>query len=44
VNVPGRELGGIHYAVPYLKQQNRRIAGDVILKKSVALAESTKLA
>ncbi|GMQ84090.1 MAG: glutamate synthase subunit beta [Gammaproteobacteria bacterium] len=30
VNVPGCDLGGIHYAVPYLKQQNRRIAGDVI--------------
>src|SRR3712207_5201483 len=27
VNVPGRELGGIHLAMEYLVQQNRRVAG-----------------
>ncbi|MDE2515077.1 MAG: glutamate synthase subunit beta [Rhodospirillales bacterium] len=26
--VPGRDLGGIHFAMEYLTQQNRRIAGD----------------
>lgn len=26
--VPGRELGGIHFAMDYLTQQNRRVAGD----------------
>lgn len=26
--VPGRELGGIHYAVDFLMQQNKRNAGD----------------
>jgi glutamate synthase (NADPH/NADH) small chain len=26
--VPGRELSGIHYAMDYLPQQNRRVAGD----------------
>ncbi len=26
--VPGRDLKGIHYAMEYLPQQNRRIAGD----------------
>ncbi|MBE7560056.1 glutamate synthase subunit beta [bacterium] len=25
--VPGRELAGIHFAMPYLTQQNRRVAG-----------------
>jgi glutamate synthase (NADPH/NADH) small chain len=30
VNVPGHQLGGIHYALPYLKQQNQRIAGGAI--------------
>ncbi|GMQ88874.1 MAG: glutamate synthase subunit beta [Gammaproteobacteria bacterium] len=30
VNVPGRRLGGIYLAMPYLEQQNRRIAGDSI--------------
>jgi glutamate synthase (NADPH/NADH) small chain len=28
--VPGRELDGIHYAMDFLTQQNRRIAGDVV--------------
>jgi glutamate synthase (NADPH/NADH) small chain len=27
LNVPGRELSGIHYAMDYLTQQNRRVAG-----------------
>ena len=28
LNVPGRELKGIHFAMEYLPQQNKRIAGD----------------
>ncbi|QXP84310.1 glutamate synthase subunit beta [Methylococcus sp. Mc7] len=28
--VPGRELGGIHFAMEFLKQQNKRVAGDVL--------------
>jgi len=28
LEVPGRELGGIHYAMDFLVPQNRRIAGD----------------
>ena len=28
--VPGRELGGIHLAMDFLTQQNRRLAGDAI--------------
>jgi glutamate synthase (NADPH) small chain len=27
--VPGRELGGVHYAMEYLPQQNRRVAGEL---------------
>ncbi len=30
LRVPGRELGGVHLAMDYLTQQNRRVAGDVI--------------
>ena len=30
VNIPGRELKGIHFAMDYLTQQNRRVAGDRI--------------
>ena len=28
--VPGRELRGVHLAMPFLEQQNRRLAGDAI--------------
>lgn len=28
--VPGRELSGIHFAMDFLEQQNRRVAGDVV--------------
>jgi glutamate synthase (NADPH/NADH) small chain len=28
IDVPGRELGGIHIAMDYLVQQNRRVAGE----------------
>jgi glutamate synthase (NADPH/NADH) small chain len=30
LEIPGRELKGIHYAMDYLTQQNRRVAGDRI--------------
>ncbi len=28
--VPGRELAGVHYAMEFLPQQNRRVAGDTL--------------
>jgi glutamate synthase (NADPH/NADH) small chain len=28
LEVPGRELDGVHYAMDYLMQQNKRVAGD----------------
>ena len=28
--VPGRELQGIHFAMDYLPQQNRRVAGEIV--------------
>lgn len=36
--VPGRELGGIHFAMEFLKQQNQRVAGDAIEDESGILA------
>ncbi len=30
LKVPGRELEGIHFAMPFLEQQNRRVAGDAV--------------
>lgn len=30
LNIPGRELKGVHYAMEFLPQQNRRCEGDVV--------------
>jgi glutamate synthase (NADPH) small chain len=30
LNIPGRELKGVHFALEFLPQQNRRVEGDVI--------------
>ena len=32
LEIPGRELAGIHYAMDFLVQQNRRVAGDAEAK------------
>ncbi|MBK8254695.1 MAG: glutamate synthase subunit beta [Polyangiaceae bacterium] len=34
--VPGRELEGVHFAMEYLRQQNRRVAGDEVPNQIVA--------
>jgi len=39
--VPGRELNGIHYAMDFLTQQNRRVAGDK-LDESLAIMATGK--
>ncbi len=36
--VPGRELDGIHFAMNFLEQQNRRVAGEVIEESRSVLA------
>jgi glutamate synthase (NADPH/NADH) small chain len=38
LNVPGRELKGIHFAMDFLPQQNRRVAGDRVDHSSAILA------
>ena len=30
LNVPGRELNGIHFAMEFLPQQNKRCEGDAV--------------
>jgi glutamate synthase (NADPH/NADH) small chain len=30
LSIPGRELDGVHFALEYLEQQNRVVAGDVV--------------
>ncbi len=36
--VPGRELSGVHYAMDFLTQQNRRVAGDTVPDSEAILA------
>jgi glutamate synthase (NADPH/NADH) small chain len=43
LNVPGRELGGIHFAMDYLPQQNRRNLGDTIEPEVEILATDKRV-
>ncbi len=38
LEVPGRELAGVHYAMDFLPQQNRRVAGDAVAVSEEILA------
>jgi glutamate synthase (NADPH) small chain len=38
LGVPGRELKGIHYAMEFLPQQNRRCEGDIVQDETAILA------
>jgi glutamate synthase (NADPH/NADH) small chain len=38
LRVPGRELDGIHFAMPFLVQQNRRLAGEALDRSKEILA------
>jgi glutamate synthase (NADPH) small chain len=33
--IPGRELDGIHFAMEYLPQQNRRVAGEPVTEREI---------
>jgi glutamate synthase (NADPH/NADH) small chain len=41
--VPGRELAGVHFAMEYLTQQNRRLAGDAIADDTAIDARGKKV-
>jgi glutamate synthase (NADPH) small chain len=43
LNVPGRELKGIHFAMDFLRQQNLRCAGDRIDSKEEILASGKRV-
>jgi glutamate synthase (NADPH/NADH) small chain len=43
LNVPGRELKGIHFAMDFLTQQNRRCAGDRIDSKDEIVATGRRV-
>src|SRR5690606_19659707 len=34
--VPGRELDGVHFAMDFLRQQNKAVAGDRLSKQTLA--------
>jgi glutamate synthase (NADPH/NADH) small chain len=38
LDVPGRELAGVHFAMDFLPQQNRRVAGDTVPESEAILA------
>ena len=41
--VPGRELDGVHFAMDFLRQQNRRVAGDDIPDDEAIVATGKKV-
>src|SRR5690606_13263177 len=41
--VPGRELKGVHFAMDFLEQQNRRVAGDTVPEHEAILATGKKV-
>jgi glutamate synthase (NADPH/NADH) small chain len=43
LRVPGRELRGIHPAMEYLPQQNRRVAGDLIGEEQTITARGRRV-
>jgi glutamate synthase (NADPH) small chain len=43
LNVPGRELKGVHFAMEFLPQQNRRCEGDVIRPETEILAAGKRV-
>jgi glutamate synthase (NADPH/NADH) small chain len=43
LNVPGRDLKGIHFAMDYLTQQNRRCEGDDVPSEEIVSAEGKRV-
>jgi len=43
LNIPGRELKGIHFAMEFLPQQNRRCEGDLLDPSLAILAEGKRV-
>jgi glutamate synthase (NADPH) small chain len=36
LNVPGRDLNGVHFAMDFLMQQNRRVVGEKLINKPIS--------
>jgi glutamate synthase (NADPH/NADH) small chain len=39
LDIPGRELAGVHFAMEFLTQQNRKVAGDTLIGQLKATAK-----
>jgi glutamate synthase (NADPH/NADH) small chain len=44
LQIPGRELRGVHFAMEFLTQQNRRLAGDAIAARDTITARDKRVA
>ena len=42
--IPGRDLGGVHFAMEFLVQQNRRVAGEDVAASTAILATGKRVA
>ncbi len=43
LTAPGRELDGVHFAMEFLVQQNRRVAGDIVPEHGALLATGKRV-
>jgi glutamate synthase (NADPH) small chain len=43
LRVPGRELGGVHFAMEFLEQQNRRVAGEDVPEEGAIRATGKRV-
>ena len=43
LKVPGRELAGVHFAMDFLPQQNKRVAGDKVPSEGAILATGKRV-
>ena len=43
LEVPGRSLRGVHFAMEFLTQQNRRVAGDLVPREGEILATGKRI-
>jgi glutamate synthase (NADPH) small chain len=41
--LPGRELGGVHFAMEFLEQQNRRVAGETVPDNIAVMATGKRV-
>jgi glutamate synthase (NADPH/NADH) small chain len=43
LSIPGRDLGGVHFAMEFLPQQNRRVSGEPVASNAPILASGKRV-